>query len=133
MFDRSGPVYTELAAILAVRKAEPALRRGRQYLREISGDGRSFGHPSSVDGGRIRGVVAWSRILGDRELVCAINTDPVDPRAAWVTVDAGLHAAGAKLSCLHRSGGATAPVPVEERNGRAICVELPPGGFAIYG
>ena len=36
---RRAPLYVATAALLALRRAEPALRRGRQYLREISADG----------------------------------------------------------------------------------------------
>src|SRR3954451_9522053 len=73
-FDETNPVFTELAALLAIRREEIALRRGRQYLREISGDGSKFGL-SPIFGGRIRSLVAWSRILAGREIVCAVNTD----------------------------------------------------------
>src|SRR5829696_4280207 len=34
-FDETGDVYAEVAGVLAVRRQEVALRRGRQYLREI--------------------------------------------------------------------------------------------------
>jgi Alpha amylase, catalytic domain len=64
-----------------------------QYLRPISGDGIHFGL-SRKFGGRMPSVVPWSRIFLDTETVCAINTDPGSARAAWVTVDAGLHRAG---------------------------------------
>src|SRR4029450_647313 len=43
--DEDDTGYREVARILAVRRAIPALRRGRQYLREISGDGVNFGLP----------------------------------------------------------------------------------------
>src|SRR5919197_1326029 len=44
-FDEDTPVYRELANILAIRQDKMTLRRGRQYLREISGDGQHFGLP----------------------------------------------------------------------------------------
>ncbi len=47
-FNENQPVYQELAKILAVRKEKIALRRGRQYLREISGDGQNFGLPAII-------------------------------------------------------------------------------------
>ncbi|NLT56479.1 MAG: alpha-amylase [Actinomycetales bacterium] len=134
VFDEQHPVYRELAKVLALRGRERALRRGRQYLREISGDGRDFGFPTALGGDRVLSVVAWSRILADRELICAVNTDPAGSRAAWVTVDAGLHRLGDTLECLYRSDGGTSPSPpVVEGNGKAVRVELPPGGVAVYG
>ena len=55
-------VYAELARILESPSRKIALRRGRQYLREISGNRMDFGLPEMV-GGEIRSIVPWSRIL----------------------------------------------------------------------
>lgn len=129
VFDESAPRYAATADLLALRRAEPALRRGRQYLREISDDGSDFGLPTGF-GGPVRSVVAWSRILDRREVLCAINTDPVLERTAWVTVDAALHEPGDALALLHGSGPAS--VAVEARNGRAVRITLPPAGVAVY-
>ena len=129
-FDETNPVFTELAALLAMRGEELALRRGRQYLREISGDGISFGFPARFDG-PIRSVVAWSRILSAREVVCAVNTDPASWRTAWVTLDAGLHAIGDRYAYRHRSDGLPGAVEVAPLNGRAIEVTVPPAGVAV--
>ena len=77
--------------------------------------------------------MAWSRIFSDREVLCAINTDPGRTAAAWVTIDASLHSAGAVLSCVYRSGpGSPDPLPVTDLNGRAVRLALPPGGVAVY-
>ena len=101
-FNEKHPGYVELSKMLALREKEPALRRGRQFLREISGDGVNFGVPAMV-GGQLRSVVPWSRVFVDDELVCAINTDPDNARSAWVTIDNSLHSAGEKLTCLYSS------------------------------
>ena len=105
-FDEDGPAYQELAKILAIRKEKIALRRGRQYLREISGeaDGRNFGLPAVI-GGRMRSVVPWSRLFDDRETLLAINTDPDNPRTAWVLVDNDIQQ-GARLRCLYSTEAA---------------------------
>jgi len=129
-FDETNPIFTELAALLAIRGEELALRRGRQYLREISGDGASFGFPAGF-GGPIRSLVAWSRILAGREVVCAVNTDPASWRTAWVTLDAGLHAVGDRYAYRHRSDGLPGTVEVAPRNGLAIEVTVPPAGVAV--
>ncbi len=132
VFDEDSRLYRALADLLALRRREPALRRGRQYLREISGDGQQFGLPTGF-GGRLRGVVAWSRILADRELLCTINTDPAESHTAWVTIDAGLHRPADQLSCLyHSQPGSHDPLTVEERNGTAVLVNLPAGALAIH-
>ena len=131
-FDEDHPVYREVARILEVRRRTPALRRGRQYLREISGDGVNFGQPSPV-GGQLRSIVAWSRIFADHEVLAAVNTDPLLPQTAWVTVDAGLQKD--ELTCRYSTDRAheTTTVPVENRNGRAVRLTVPPAGFVIYG
>ena len=132
-FDEGSPVYAEVAAVLSLRGRETALRRGRQYLREISGDGQHFGLPTSFGSGRVTGIVAWSRILADRELVCAINTDTTAPATTWVTIDAGLNQSSKAYAYLHSSapGLAGASAPVEARNGRAVEVTVAAGGFVV--
>jgi len=80
--------------------------------------------------------VAWSRVLSRDEFVCVLNTDFDKPRCAWVTVDSDLHPAGsAPLTCIY----STDPKQVDSRtgspeamNGSAVCIQLPPGGFAIF-
>ena len=131
-FDEDGTVYRELGKILAIRREKIALRRGRQYLREISGDGVGFGPPRVV-GGELRSIVPWSRIFDDEEVLLAINTDPDQPRTAWVTIDDGLHRAGDALECRYSTNGQVGrTVPVEARNGKAVRLTVPPAGFVIY-
>ncbi|HEX9041041.1 MAG TPA: hypothetical protein VF838_08425 [Trebonia sp.] len=63
-----------------------------------------------------------------------MNTDPHQARTAWVTVDASLHHAGDALPCLYHSGpGPHSALNVEGRNGTAVQLTVPPGGFVIYG
>lgn len=126
-------VYIELARILAVRRQKIALRRGRQYLREISGNGLDFGVPEMM-GGQIRSLVPWSRILDRSEVLCALNTDYDQPSTAWVTLDAGLHRAGDLLTCLYSTDARQigTRIPVEDRNGRAVPLTVPAAGFVIY-
>jgi hypothetical protein len=78
-------------------------------------------------------VVAWSRILADREIVCAINTDTAANRSAWVTIDSDLHGIGDTYVYSYSSDPAAVgtTTAVEARNGRAIRVSLPPGGVAV--
>ncbi|HEX9821849.1 MAG TPA: alpha-amylase family glycosyl hydrolase, partial [Methylomirabilota bacterium] len=105
-----------------------------QFLRPVSGNGRDFGIPESV-GGRLRSIVPWSRIFDDREVLLAINTDPREARTAWVTVDDAGHRAGDRLRCLYSTDAAQLgkDVAVEPRNGKAVRLEVEPGGFVAYG
>lgn len=132
-FNEQNFVFVELGKILRLRRQEIALRRGRQYLRPISGDGVHFGVPR-VLGERMQSVVAWSRIFNDREVLCALNTNLDSPTAAWITIDAGLHATGAALTCAYSSDAAQMgqSVSVEARNGSAVFLDVPAGGFVVY-
>jgi hypothetical protein len=93
----------------------------------------NFGLPTML-GGQLRSVVPWSRIFVDDELVCAINTDPGKVSSAWVTIDNSLHRAGEKLKCLYSSDAAQFghTVTVEARNGKAVNISVPKGGFVVF-
>jgi hypothetical protein len=132
-FDEGGWLYRELAKVLALRREKIALRRGRQYLREISGNGVDFGLPRPI-GGELRSVVPWSRIFVDDEILVAINTDPEAPMTAWVTIDDGLHAEGGALRCLYSTDEAQVgqAVAIEARHGKAVRLTVPAAGFVIF-
>jgi glycosidase len=137
-FDEEGDVYRELAAILKLREGSLVLRRGRQYLREISGDGTSFGLPRKI-GERLESVIAWSRILDSMEMVLAVNTDPDNPRTAWVLVDASLHPPGSRLVCAYSTApdqvGRILQVQSKGAGGSIAAVEVsvPAAGFVLWG
>ncbi|MBT9541335.1 alpha-amylase family glycosyl hydrolase [Thiobacillus sp.] len=135
-FDEDHEIYRFVAEVCALRDRYLALRRGRQYLREISGTGApgSFGLPHMI-GGQIRSVVPWSRLFDEQEVLCAINTDAHQPRAAWVTIDAALHDAPGTLTCLYSTDAAQIDktVEIEPHNGRAVHISVPAGGFVVYG
>ena len=90
-FNPEHPIYQSIANIAAIRQREPAMRYGRQYFREISGNGLDFGHP--LDG---KCTLAYSRILDSTEILVAMNLDTT-PRNEFVTVDANLSPAGQKM------------------------------------
>ena len=128
-------VYRELGKIHRLRREQLPLRRGRQFLRQISGNGTDFGFPERMGGGAIRSLVAWSRIFDDRELICAINTDPDRETRAFVTIDNDLHAAGSQLTRLYSTNGAEIgqKLTVEARNGKAVSLNVPAAGFVVLG
>ena len=108
-FDREQALYRTLQRLAGVRREQPALRYGRQYFRPLSGDGFHFGISSFS-----AGVLAFSRILNDRELVVVANSNP---QAGWtgeVIVDASLNAVGANYEVLftNLAAGGAAPGPV---------------------
>jgi glycosidase len=135
-FDESGRLYGEIAKLLALRKRYAVLRRGRQFPREISLDGKNFWFPEPGEE-PYRGMVAWSRLLDGDEFLCLLNTDEEREHEAFVTLDAVRHGPGGRpLKCLYATDpglvGTLSPEP-EARNGSATRLKVPPGGFAIYG
>ena len=134
-FDESNPVYQQLAKVLTLRKDNIILKRGRQYLREVSGptDGVNFGLPTMV-GGEIRFVVPWSRIFSGKEVLLAISTDYSQSSTAWVTIDDALHNAGDLLTCIFSTDSQQVGqvIKVEPRNGKAVLLTVPAAGFVIY-
>ena len=90
-FNPGHPIYQSITKIADIRRREPALRYGRQYFREISGNGIDFGHP--FDG---KCTLAYSRILDSTEVLVAMNLD-ANPRNDFITVDAKLNPSGLKM------------------------------------
>ena len=80
-FSEDHEIYRFIADITKLRREYLPLRRGRQYLREISANGEpgSFGLPRMI-GGQIRSLVPWSRIFNNQEILLAINTDTDNTR-----------------------------------------------------
>ncbi len=132
-FNEDHPVFQELSKILALRREYVALRRGRQYLRETSGNGIDFGLPHMI-GNEIRAVVPWSRILDDGEVLAAINTDQQRAQSAWCTVDSRLHQAGQQFRCVYSTDPQQIgqPLTIEARNGLVVSMSVPAAGLVIY-
>jgi glycosidase len=128
-------VYREFAKILALREKHIALRRGRQYLREVSGNGVDYGLPHMI-GDQIRFIVPWSRLFDTSEILLAVNTDRDDAQTARILIDYDLHADGSTLACLYSPKGDDIgrTVQVESRpdGGRVVRLTVPPAGFVMY-
>lgn len=125
-FDTGHPFFQMIRRLNDVRRENPALRYGRQYFRPISGDGHEFGISTFRPG-----VLAFSRILNDEEMLVAANTQ----QAAWsghVIVDGTLHPDGAVFNVLfsNKSSPPAAPGPVESA---ANVVVREPGGGVGHG
>lgn len=84
-FDRQHPLFREIGRLAALRRNEPALRYGRLYFRRISMNGADFGYSYGAGG-----LVAFSRILADREVLVVANTGD-RPFQGYALVDADLN------------------------------------------
>ncbi|MDI6890833.1 MAG: alpha-amylase family glycosyl hydrolase [Thermodesulfovibrionales bacterium] len=122
-FNTENLLYKQISQIAEIRRREPALRYGRQYFREISGNGMDFGYP--VDG---KCTFAYSRILDDTEILTAMNLDS-NPRNDFVTVDYNLTPAGKQMINLLKP---ESTFPVQATGQRhAVRVELAPHEMAV--
>jgi glycosidase len=133
-FDESHPVYIELSNILALRKQKIAIRRGRQYLREISGDGQNFGLPQIL-GDRMLSIVPWSRSFDDQNLLLAISTDPDQPRTSWVDLDVITNPPGKHIQCLYSTNSSDIgqELIVQNLAGRSVVqMTVPAAGFVVF-
>jgi glycosidase len=97
--------YEDVAAIAKIRRECPALRYGRFYFRPVSGDGKNFG-VSPYNGG----VLAFSRILMDQEILVVANTDTQNAHTLNVILDLTLQVAGDALRVLYSNKAAPAAV-----------------------
>ncbi|HEX8986872.1 MAG TPA: alpha-amylase family glycosyl hydrolase [Rhodocyclaceae bacterium] len=95
-FDAGHPFYSEFKKISRLRDSQPALRYGRFYFRPISGNGVQFG-VSPYPGG----VLAFSRILNDEEILVVANTSATSDFSGVVIVDNGLSPVGSRLEVLY--------------------------------
>ncbi|MGO9119814.1 MAG: alpha-amylase family glycosyl hydrolase [Desulfomonilaceae bacterium] len=105
MFDKDRPgenllnrdcgIYKGIAEIASVMRSNEALRFGRMYFRQISGDGIHFGFPYGQDY-----TLAFSRILYGREVLVAYNLSD-QARKDCVIVDSSIHRAGHKMRFLY--------------------------------
>jgi glycosidase len=134
-FRESTWLFEELAKIFQIRHDQQALRRGRQYLREISGNGVDYGLPQLV-GGEMRSVVPWSRILDRTEVLLAINTDIEAARTVSTIVDHDLHQPATTMQCLYSTQPAEigrAIAITEKPDGkRVVELTVPAAGFVIF-
>jgi len=134
MFDQAVPgrsllnpdcvIYQEIAKIAAVMRTTPALRFGRMYFRQISGDGIHFSLPYGTTY-----TLAFSRIVYGTEVLVAYNVSD-QPRSDSIVVDASLHQAGGVMSFLF---GGSDDVTVEQSPDGTTFVrlQLAPHQFVI--
>lgn len=120
-FDENAPLYQTIAALAALRCDLPALRSGGQYFRPLSADGHTF------DLSRLpAGVLAYSRLLDDSEILIVANTSPEFEFTGQALVDGLLHHAGETWQVLWANQpdpAAPAPILAHAEGTLEICGE----------
>lgn len=134
-FDDKNPLYLNISKMCKVRKENLILKQGRQYQREISYDGLDFSFPHKLGDGRHEGVVAWSRILSQDEVVMAMNSHIEKDLKVDVVLDPGIHKEGENFTCIYSSEESFEETTVSsffigER--LVIPVNVPKHGCVIY-
>ena len=118
-FDESSAFYQHIQQITTVRAQQSALRYGRFYFRPLSGDGTNFGIS-----GFPQGVIAFSRILNDQEVVVAANTNATQAQQLDVIVEIMLSSDGDLFEVLYSNQARPqAPQPV---------MVIPQGGGSVH-
>jgi glycosidase len=121
-------IYQEIAKLAKLHRETPALRFGRMYMRDVSGDGRGFGPPQGQPC-----TLAFSRMLADQEVVIAYNTSTTQARTDFVCVDANLQRTRANFRFVY-GGAGTVPVrqhPDANNPTRSLQLTLQPMQFVI--
>lgn len=98
-FSTTTTMYQTIQRLLQLRQSEPALRYGRLYFREVSGNGTDFGQSFGTGG-----IVAYSRILGDREVLIVANTGATQ-FTGRILVDRDLNASAQNMVQVYASKG----------------------------
>jgi len=112
-------IYREIAKIAAANRAHPALRLGRMYFREVSGNGTDFGLPQGQPC-----TLAFSRVLANQEVLVAFNTSASERRSDWVIIDNALHKPGDKLKYIYGGQGAAEVHKHPDSGNDALSVRL---------
>jgi glycosidase len=94
-FDTGDRAFAQIRRLSALRDSEPPLRYGRLYFREVATQGDHFGQSFGAGG-----IVAFSRLLVDREVLVIANTG-AQVFAGSVIVDRDLHATPRQMTIAH--------------------------------
>jgi glycosidase len=126
-FDETSDFYQHIQQIASVRAQQSALRYGRFYFRPPSGDGVTFGVS-----GFPQGVVAFSRILNDQEVVVAANTSLMQTQQLDVILEIMLSAQDDVFDVLYSNqSGPQAPQPVRVAPQGTVTVQEVDGSIGI--
>lgn len=94
-FDQGNDFYKLIKELSDLRDRQAALRYGRQYFRPCSGNGADFGY-SQFKGG----ILAYSRILNEAEILVVANCSTTEQTKIHVVVDESLSPDGKSWNIL---------------------------------
>jgi glycosidase len=85
-FSKQNEFYKLIRELSGLRSRHPALRYGRQYFRECSEQGIDFSFSSDKGG-----IISYSRILNDKEMLICANTSTNQGMTIFIVVDENLN------------------------------------------
>lgn len=118
-FPTTTSFYMQIQKIATVRNQQPALRYGRFYFRPISGDGYHFGISTFPNG-----VLAWSRIINDEEVLIVANASTTQQQSVSVILEITLSNPGQNLRILYSNKNAPTQPAAVQRISQASVVEV---------
>lgn len=131
-FDEGHAIYQQIQLLSRLRSEEAALRYGRLYFRDVSGNGQDFGQAEGAGG-----IVAFSRILSNKEVVVVANTSFTNPFDGAILVDNNLNRPSMAGKVAYSNLGTTATGNIQviqharfherdkpERVGEATCISV---------
>jgi glycosidase len=102
-FAQTGATFLAVQKLAGLRRQEAALRYGRLYFRQVSGDRVNFGPPSGAGG-----ILAYSRVLAGREVLVVANCQGDQTKPAWkgfVVLDLDLNGTPQQYSVAYSNLG----------------------------
>jgi glycosidase len=122
-FDTQNSFYTHLKDLSRLREEQSALRFGRLYFRQVSGNGRDFGDSSGKGG-----LVAFSRVLSNIEVLVVANTNTQTGFDGLVLQDPYLNRDPRKMQVAYSNLGNTGSARIKTiYDARFFSKDQPPG------
>jgi glycosidase len=95
-FSKTSFFFQHINQIAGLRNTLPPLRYGRLYFRQVSGNGTDFGYSAGPGG-----LIAFSRILSDKEILVVANTSTVNNFSGFVIIDPDINLGKPVYSVLY--------------------------------
>jgi glycosidase len=99
-FDEKQFFYQQVSLIGKLRSGVAALQYGRLYFREVSGNKKDFGQSTGIGG-----ILAFSRILYDSEILVVANTNTSVGFTGFVVMDVDINRVGPLMKVAYSNIG----------------------------
>jgi glycosidase len=94
-FSQQHVLFKLIHELSGLREKYPPLKHGRQYFRIVSKNGTDFNYSSDCGG-----IISFSRILNDKEILVVANTSTGQQTQVYVLVDKSLNPVGSRWNAI---------------------------------